>query len=193
MNIIELALLAYLGLFLILAKDFQQQAATSTQLDAASVNSCGKAVPTISTVWIVFGVLYFLPVTVLLILVGRWLLCSRGFQILRYVCIIIGGMQTFIYIIHILLYICLILYKIVYYIILYIPILYSVLSTCEVFRFFHSTPMCKHLQLLHILSYYMFLMLHQSGIGCVQGEVVWKDCNSLAHLARVTPPQPGGM
>ena len=43
MNIIELALLAYLGLFLILAKDFQQQAATSTQLDADSVNSCGKA------------------------------------------------------------------------------------------------------------------------------------------------------
>ena len=44
-NIIELALLAYLGLFLILAKDFQQQAATSTQLDATSVDSCGKAVP----------------------------------------------------------------------------------------------------------------------------------------------------
>ena len=86
-NIIELALLAYLGLFLILAKDFQQQAATSTQLDATSVNSCGKALPTISTVWIVFGVLYFLPVTVLLLLVGRWL-CSRGFQILRYVYII---------------------------------------------------------------------------------------------------------
>ena len=83
-NIIELALLAYLGLFLILAKDFQQQAATSTHLDATSVNSCGKALPTISTVWIVFGVLYFLPVTVLLLLVGRWL-CSRGFQILRYV------------------------------------------------------------------------------------------------------------
>ena len=84
MNIIELALLPYLGLFLILAKDFQQQAATSTQLDAASVDSCGKAVPTISTVWIVFGVLYFLPVTLLPLLVGRWL-CSRGFQVLRYV------------------------------------------------------------------------------------------------------------
>ena len=84
MNIIEFALLAYLGLFLILAKDFQQQAATSTQLDAASVDSCGKAVPTISTEWIVLGVLYFLPVTVLLLLVGRWL-SSRGFQILRYV------------------------------------------------------------------------------------------------------------
>ena len=83
-NIIEFALLAYLGLFLILAKDFQQQAATSTQLDAASVDSCGKAVPTISTEWIVLGVLYFLPVTVLLLLVGRWL-SSRGFQILRYV------------------------------------------------------------------------------------------------------------
>ena len=85
-NIIELALLPYLGLFLILAKDFQQQAATSTQLDAASVDLCGKAVPTISTEWIVLGVLYFLPVTVLLLLVGRWL-SSRGFQVLRYVCI----------------------------------------------------------------------------------------------------------
>ena len=91
-NILELALLAYLGLFLILAKDFQLQAVTSTQLDATSVDSCGKAVPTISTEWIVLGVLYFLPVTVLLLLVGRWLLYSRGFQILRCVCIIIGGM-----------------------------------------------------------------------------------------------------
>ena len=90
-NIIELALLAYLGLFLILAKDFQQQAATSTQLDATSVDSCGKAVPTISTEWIVFGVLYFLPVTLLPLLVGRWL-CSRGFQVLRYVYIVIRGM-----------------------------------------------------------------------------------------------------
>ena len=97
MNIIELALLAYLGLFLILAKDFQLQTATSTQLDATSVDSCGKAVPTISTEWIVLGVLYFLPVTVLLLLVGRWLLCSRGFQILRCVCIIIGWhAETFI-------------------------------------------------------------------------------------------------
>ena len=94
-NIIELALLAYLGLFLILAKDFQQQAATSTQLDAASVDSCGKAVPTISTEWIVLGVLYFLPVTVLLLLVVKWL-CLKGFHVLRYVYIIIRGMQTFI-------------------------------------------------------------------------------------------------
>ena len=36
-------------------------------------------------------------------------------------------------------------------------------------------------------------MLHQPGIGCVQGEVAWKDCNSLAHLATLTPPQLGGM
>ena len=97
MNIIELALLAYLGLFLILAKDFQLQTATSTQLDATSVDSCGKAVPTLSTEWIVFGVLYFLPMTVLLLLVGRWLLCSRGFQILRCVCIIIGDMPKHLY------------------------------------------------------------------------------------------------
>ena len=128
-NILELALLAYLGLFLILAKDFQQQAATSTQLDATSVDSCGKAVPTISTEWIVFGVLYFLPVTVLLLLVGKWL-CSRGFQILRYVCIIIiEGMQKFIsYIIYIYIYILLNisnytkLYIIYTYIILYMHV-----------------------------------------------------------------------
>ena len=79
-NILELALLAYLGIFLILAKDFQQNAATSSQLNATSVDSCGKAVPTISTEWIVLGVLYFLPITVLVLLVVRWLLCSRGFQ-----------------------------------------------------------------------------------------------------------------
>ena len=93
-NVLELALLAYLGLFLILAKDFQQQAATSTQLDATSVDSCGKAVPTISTEWIVLGVLYFLPLTVLLLLVGKWL-CSRWFHVLRYVCIFIGGKHLY--------------------------------------------------------------------------------------------------
>ena len=109
MNILELALLAYLGLFLILAKDFQQQAATSTQLDATSVDSCGKAVPTISTEWIVFGVLYFLPVTVLLLLVGKWL-CSRWFHVLRYVCIFIGGMQTLISYIYIYIYIYIIIF-----------------------------------------------------------------------------------
>ena len=95
MNILELALLAYLGLFLILAKDFQQQAATSTQLDPTIVDSCGEAVPTISTEWIVLGVLYFLPVTVLLLLVGKWL-CSRWFHVLRYVYLIIRRMQAFI-------------------------------------------------------------------------------------------------
>ena len=95
-NIIELALLAYLGIFLTGADGLHKRTGGNIPLDATSIDSCGKPVPTISTEWIVFGVLYFLPVTVLLLLVGRWLHCSRGFQILRCVCIIIGGRQTFI-------------------------------------------------------------------------------------------------
>ena len=127
MNIIELALLAYLGLFLILAKDFQHQAATSTQLDATSVDSCGKAVPTISMEWIVFGVLYFLPVTLLPLLVGRWLLCSRGFQILRCVCIIIGGMPKHLYHTYIIIHVPQIVQNCIYN---YIPTLYSMWRIC---------------------------------------------------------------
>ena len=59
-------------------------------------------------------------VTVLLLILGQWLLYSRMFQILRCVCIIIGGMQTFISYIncythtYILLTIYLKLYKTVY-------------------------------------------------------------------------------
>ena len=156
MNIIELALLAYLGLFLILAKDFQLQTATSTQLDAASADSCGKAVPTISTEWIVFGVLYFLPVTVLLLLVGRWL-SSRGLQVLRFVYIIIGGMQAFISYIYNYASIsnCTKLY-IYTYIILCGEYVWGDMLCVEELSFFHSTPMCKDLQLLHIHSYICF-------------------------------------
>ena len=96
-NIIELALLAYLGIFLAVADGVHERTGGNIPLDATSIDSCGKPVPTISTEWIVFGVLYFLPVTVLLLLVGRWLLCSRGFQILRCVCIIIGDMPKHLY------------------------------------------------------------------------------------------------
>ena len=82
-NIIEISLLAYFGLFLILSRA-TELSLPNTHLDTTGVNSCGKAVPTISTEWIVLGVLYFLPVTVLLLLVGKWL-CSRWFHVLRYV------------------------------------------------------------------------------------------------------------
>ena len=72
-NIIEIALLAYLGFFLTLARDIQQQNVDNFRLDETSVDSCGKALPPIGPAWIVVGVLYFLPVTVLLFLLGRWL------------------------------------------------------------------------------------------------------------------------
>ena len=89
-NIIEIVLLAYLGVFLMLKQDLQQQTVFNIQLDETSVDSCGKALPPIDPAWIVLGVLYFLPVTVLLFLLGRWL-CSRMVHILRYV----GGIQAF--------------------------------------------------------------------------------------------------
>ena len=81
-NIIEISLLAYFGLFLILSRT-TELTLPHTHLNTTGVDSCGKAVPTISTEWIVFGVLSFLPVTVLLLLVGRWLLCSKVVWILR--------------------------------------------------------------------------------------------------------------
>ena len=83
-NIMEVALLAYLGVFLTLKQDLQQQTVFNIQLDETSVDSCGKALPPIGPEWSVLGVLYFLPVTVLLFLLGRWL-CSRLLHILRYV------------------------------------------------------------------------------------------------------------
>ena len=83
-NIIEMALLAYLGVFLMLSRGLQQQTVFNIQLDETSVNSCGNAVLPHSPAWIVLGVLYLLPVTILLLLLGRWL-CSRVVHILRYV------------------------------------------------------------------------------------------------------------
>ena len=84
-NIIEMALLTYLGIFLMLKRDLQQETVLNIQLDEISVDLCGKLVlPPIGPAWVVLGVLYFLPVTVLLFLLGRWL-CSRVVHILRYV------------------------------------------------------------------------------------------------------------
>ena len=73
-NIIEIALLAYLNIFLTLARSIHQRI-DKIQLDETSVDSCGKAVSPIGPAWIVVGVLYFLPVTVMLFLLGRWLVC----------------------------------------------------------------------------------------------------------------------
>ena len=73
-NIIEMALLAYLGLFLTLARGIPWETVNSIHLDETSVDSCGKALPPIGPAWIVVGVFYFLPVTVLLFLLGWWLI-----------------------------------------------------------------------------------------------------------------------
>ena len=84
-NIIEIVLLAYLGVFLMLSQDLQQQTVFTIQLAEPRVDLCGKAtLLPIGPAWIVLGVLYFLPVTVLLLLLGRWF-CSRVVHILRYV------------------------------------------------------------------------------------------------------------
>ena len=73
-NVIEIALLAYLGVFLRLARGIHRQNVDNIWLDETSVDSCGKAVlPSISLATIVVGVLYFLPVTVMLFLLGWWL------------------------------------------------------------------------------------------------------------------------
>ena len=83
-DIIEISLLAYLGVFLMLAHIPELQTAENIQLDETSVDSCGKPVPSISSAWMVLGVLYFLPVTVLLFLLGRWLFYSGVMRLLRY-------------------------------------------------------------------------------------------------------------
>ena len=72
-NIIELTLLAYLGLFLILSRGQQVQTTYNIELDEPSFDSCGNKVPSISPAEIVLGVFYFLPLTVLLFFLGRWL------------------------------------------------------------------------------------------------------------------------
>ena len=91
-NIFEMVLLAYLGVFLTLKQDLQQQTVFNIHLDETSVDSCGKLLPPIGPEWSVLGVLYLLPVTVLLFILGRWL-CSRLLRILRY--IYVEGMQAF--------------------------------------------------------------------------------------------------
>ena len=73
-NIIEIALLVYLKVCLTLARAIHHQIMNKIQLNETSVDPCGKAVPPIGPGWIVVGVLYFLPVTVMLFLLGRWLL-----------------------------------------------------------------------------------------------------------------------
>ena len=83
-NIIETALLAYLDLFLIMSRIQEHQAVYIIQLDEPSLDSCGNVVPSIIPAWIVLGVFYFLPLTVLLFFLGRWLLCSRVARLLRY-------------------------------------------------------------------------------------------------------------
>ena len=83
-NIVEMALLAYFGVFLMLARVIQQEYADNIQLDETSVDSCGKPVPSIGPEWIWLGVLYLLPVTVLLFLLGKWI-SSIVVPILRYV------------------------------------------------------------------------------------------------------------
>ena len=83
-NIIETALLAYLGLFLIMSRIQEHQDVYNIQLDEPSLDSCGNEMPSICPAWIVLGVFYFLPLTVLLFFLGRWLLCSRVVRLLRY-------------------------------------------------------------------------------------------------------------
>ena len=84
MNIIEITLQAYLGLFLILSRLRELQTAYNIELDEPSFDSCGNEMPSISPAGIVLGVFYFLPLTVLLFFLGRWLFCSRVVKMLRY-------------------------------------------------------------------------------------------------------------
>ena len=72
-NIIELALLAFLWVFLMLPRGIEQYVMDNLQLDEPSIDSCGKAVPPIDPLQTVLIVPYFLPVTVLLLLLGWWL------------------------------------------------------------------------------------------------------------------------
>ena len=83
-NSIEITLQAYLGLFLILSQIQELQTAYNIELDEPSFDSCGNEMPSISLAEIVLGVFYFLPLTVLLFFLGRWLFCSRVVKMLRY-------------------------------------------------------------------------------------------------------------
>ena len=82
-NIIEIALLAYLGLFLAMSQVQELQTVYIIELDEPSLDSCGNVVPSISLAWTVLGIVYFLPVTGLLFFLGKWF-CSRVVQMLRY-------------------------------------------------------------------------------------------------------------
>ena len=82
-NIIEIVLLGYLGIFLSLihCKFGELQALNNIQLDGTSSEN---DMPSISPVGILMGVVYCLPVAVLIILLGRWLLCPKVVRKLRY-------------------------------------------------------------------------------------------------------------
>ena len=81
-NIIEIVLLAYLGIFLGLSSLEELQPMNIIQPDEPSTDSCGNEMPNFSPVGIVLGVVYFLPVAVLLFFLGKFALHSLK-QILR--------------------------------------------------------------------------------------------------------------
>ena len=98
-NIIEIVLLGYLGIFLGLIQLEELQEALVKQLDNTTIDSCGNEVPSIGVAEIVLGMAYFLPVTVLLFCLGWWLfrvirtcwydMCLCMFCMLYVVCIAI--------------------------------------------------------------------------------------------------------
>ena len=73
-NIIEMALLPYLAIYLSMLPLQELQALNNIRLDRPSYDSCGNEVPSVSPEGIVFGLVYFLPVTVLLFFLGQWAL-----------------------------------------------------------------------------------------------------------------------
>ena len=83
-NIIEIVLLGYLGIFLGLSRLDILQDEYSKQLDDTKFDSCENEIPSIGPAEIVLGVVYLLPVTLLFFFLGRWLLHSRVVQMLRY-------------------------------------------------------------------------------------------------------------
>ena len=83
-NIIEIVLLAYLGIFLGLLQLNRLRPMHNILLDGPNTDSCGNEVPSVGPAGIAYGVVYFLPVIVPLFFLGRWLLCSRPMRMLRY-------------------------------------------------------------------------------------------------------------
>ena len=82
-NIIEMALLGYLGIFLNLSQLNELQPTNIIQLANLSNDSSGNDVPSIGTAEIVLGVVYFFPVIVPLFFLARWLFHSRMVRMLR--------------------------------------------------------------------------------------------------------------